>query len=151
MLDFSIRTRRCTLCSSRRDTMTEEEFDLWYISHQESCEANHSGSSPSMELEGATEIFKRSAEKHGLRYTQVISDDDSKTITHLNDTVKPYREDVTIVKHECVGHIQKRVGTRLQALKKVCSLYYVFFFIVCVCMHRTSMLKSGELELLRVS
>jgi len=51
------------------------------------------------------------------RYTEVISDGDAKTIHRLNE-VKPYG-DVIIVKHECVGHVQKRVGTRLRAAKRV--------------------------------
>ena len=52
------------------------------------------------------------------RYTSVISDGDSKTIQHLNE-VQPFGEDVTIVKHECVGHVQKRLGKRLRDVKKV--------------------------------
>ena len=45
--------------------------------------------------------------KHRLRYIKVISDRDTKTVGHLNDDVKPYSANVTIVKHECVGHVQK--------------------------------------------
>ena len=36
---------------------------------------------------------------------------------HTND-IKPYG-DVEIVKHECVGHVQKRLGTQLRSLKKL--------------------------------
>ena len=39
-------------------------------------------------------------------------------IHHLNE-VKPYGDDVVIKKHECVGHVQKRVGKRLRAVKTV--------------------------------
>ena len=60
----------------------------------------------------------RSKEKLHLRYTEVISDGDTKTVSHLND-VNPYGEGVMIVKHECVGHVQKRVGTRLRTVKPV--------------------------------
>ena len=31
---------------------------------------------------------------------------------------QPYGDKVMITKHECVGHIQKRVGKRLRAMKK---------------------------------
>ena len=41
-----------------------------------------------------------------VRYVEVISDDDAKTVQHLNE-VKPYGDDLEIVKHECVGHVQK--------------------------------------------
>lgn len=57
------------------------------------------------------------------RYTSVISDGDSKTIQHLNE-VQPYGEDVTIVKHECVGHVQKRLGKRLRDVKKVSNHFW---------------------------
>ncbi len=31
--------------------------------------------------------------------------------------MKPYGKDVQIAKKECVGHVQKRLGTRLRKLK----------------------------------
>ena len=70
-----------------------------------------------MECDAAAELWKRSEERLHLRYTEIICDGDSKTITHLND-LKPYGEEVTITKHECIGHVQKRMGTRLRAVKK---------------------------------
>ena len=41
----------------------------------------------------------------------------SKTIRHLNDK-KPYGEGVDIVKYECVGHVQKRLGIAFKTLYK---------------------------------
>ena len=64
-----------------------------------------------MECEAADELWRRSEQKIHLRYTEVISDGDSKTIAHLN-YLKPY-EGETVTKHECVGHVQKQVGTRV--------------------------------------
>ncbi len=66
---------------------------------------------------GALEIWKRSEEARCLRYTEVISDGDSKTIAVLNEN-KPYGSGVMILKHECVGHVQKRLGKRMRAVKK---------------------------------
>lgn len=80
-------------------------------------DANHEGSSPAMECAGALEIWKRSEEARRLRYMEVISDGDSKTIGILNEN-EPYGSGVTIIKHECVGHIQKRLGKRVRAVKK---------------------------------
>ena len=67
-----------------------------------------------MEIAGAQKIFSRSVERYGIRYTTVISDGHSETVSTLNG-VKVY--DVEIVKHECVGHIQKRVTTLLKKVK----------------------------------
>ena len=52
-----------------------------------------------------------------LRYTTFIGDGDAKTFAYLTE-LKPYGEDVEIIKHECVGHVQKRMGMALRKLKK---------------------------------
>ena len=54
--------------------MDEQEFLDWYVAHEESCNSNYSGSSPAMEAEGTSHLFAHSVERHGIRYTQVISD-----------------------------------------------------------------------------
>jgi len=48
---------------------------------------------------GVLRIWGRSMDTRNIRYTSVISDGDSKSVTKLNET-KPYGEEVTIVKHE---------------------------------------------------
>lgn len=69
-----------------------------------------------MEASSILEMFLRSLKKYGLRYTSYIGDGDSKTFTKVVNS-KPYGEDV-ITKKECVGHVQKRMGTRLRELVK---------------------------------
>jgi len=120
VLDFEILSKRCTVCSNKLRTMAadSEEFMEWWETHKSNCEKNHFGSSPMMELAGARKIWDRSQEKLSLRFTKVISDGDSKTVIALNDA-KPYGEGVEIEKHECIGHIKKRCGTRLRAMKKI--------------------------------
>ncbi|GFW65213.1 uncharacterized protein TNCV_394791 [Trichonephila clavipes] len=68
-----------------------------------------------MEVEGALRIFNRSEVLHNLRYTQYLGDGDSKAYKAVLES-KPYKE-VNIEKLECVGHVEKRMGTRLRALK----------------------------------
>ncbi|GFX50225.1 uncharacterized protein TNCV_2782471 [Trichonephila clavipes] len=68
-----------------------------------------------MEVEGALRIFNRSEVLHNLRYTQYLGDGDSKAYKAVLES-KPYK-DVNIEKLECVGHVEKRMGTRLRALK----------------------------------
>ncbi|CAN7939170.1 unnamed protein product [Ixodes hexagonus] len=67
-----------------------------------------------MEAAEAVKIYARSIEKHGLMYTTYIGDGDSKAFLAVKES-KPYNKDVE--KHECVGHVQKRMGTRLRNMK----------------------------------
>ena len=135
VLDVEALSKHCTVCSRQLQIDEQsQEFTDWWEGHQHSCGANYSGSSPAMEAEGALRIWKRSVELLKLRYTTVISDGDSKTIKMLNDH-KPYGEGITIEKHECVGHVQKRMGKQLRELKsktKVCT-YEIPRVVVTVC------------------
>ena len=70
-----------------------------------------------MEAAGALVLWKRSVERLNLRYVNVISDGDSKSIKALQEA-QPYGEDVRIEKYECVGHVQKRVGKAFIDLMK---------------------------------
>ena len=56
-------------------------------------------------------IWNRLETRH-LRYTQMISDGDCKSFATLNEH-KPYRN-FEVVKHECVGHVQKRVMPKVK-------------------------------------
>lgn len=119
VLDFQIMSKRCNVCTRKLSEVSEEsdEFAAWWETHKDRCEKNHAGSSPAMEAEAALAIWKRSEDRLHLRFTQVISDGDSKTVAQLQEE-KPYGENVTITKYECVGHIQKRVGKQLREVKK---------------------------------
>ncbi|GFY14896.1 uncharacterized protein TNCV_234461 [Trichonephila clavipes] len=83
--------------------------------HSDECSANYFGNSGGMEVEGALRIFNRTEVLHNLRYTQYLGDGDSKACIAVLES-KPYK-DVIIEKLECVGHVEKRMGTRLRALK----------------------------------
>lgn len=62
-------------------------------------------------------MFLRSEEKYGVKYGNYIGDGDSKTVKAILD-MNPYGINFQIVKSECIGHVQKRMGTRLRAVKK---------------------------------
>ncbi|GFU48623.1 uncharacterized protein TNCV_1439921 [Trichonephila clavipes] len=66
-----------------------------------------------MEVDGRKEIFQRSVPQRNAKYIKYIGDGDTKTFPELQRTA-PY----SIEKVECVGHIQKRMGARLQKLKQ---------------------------------
>ena len=69
-----------------------------------------------MEVEGALRIWHQSESHFGLRYTRIISDGDCKAFSAIC-TACPYGE-TQIIKYECVGYLQKRVGGYLCDLKK---------------------------------
>ncbi|XP_072032290.1 uncharacterized protein [Amphiura filiformis] len=57
----------------------------------------------------------RSEDTLGLRYTTYVGDGDSSSFSRITQE-QPYGPDVTTIKEECVGHIQKRMGCRLRKL-----------------------------------
>ena len=75
---------------------------------------NHEGSAGKMELVGVERIFSRSTETRKLRYLAYYGDGDSKSFTAVENVYSPK----VVTKKECIGHVQKRVGTRLRNLKK---------------------------------
>lgn len=112
-LDVDVMAKVCKKCESWKKGFDTAEYELWKMEHN--CMSNHTGSSGSMEPAGAVRMFQRSMEKHQLRYTQYLGDGDSSSYKAVLDS-QP--NDCDIEKLECVGHVQKRVGTRLRKLKK---------------------------------
>lgn len=84
--------------------------------HSENCTANYSGNSGGMEVAGVVKIFQQSEPCDKVRYINYLGDGDSKAYKAINE-LKPYGENVPITKLECIGHVQKRMGTRLRRLK----------------------------------
>ncbi|KYN50315.1 hypothetical protein ALC62_11488 [Cyphomyrmex costatus] len=119
VLDVFVKSSYCKSCESWKKKLTTEEYYEWHTKHVENneCSANHQGAAGNMEASSILEMFLRSLKKYGLRYTSYIGDGDSKTFTKVVNS-KPYGEDVVITKKECVGHVQKRMGTRLRELVK---------------------------------
>ena len=64
-----------------------------------------------MEHSGVIEMFTRSIEKRKLRHT-VYVDGDSSSFRKVKDVViEKYGDEYQIVKEDCIGHIQKRMGS----------------------------------------
>ena len=80
------------------------------------CPINHEGSAGSMKPSGIVRIFEKSVDNLQVLFTTYIDDGDSKAYHVM--TAAPYGPDKPIIKGECVGHIQKRVGGRLRKFKK---------------------------------
>jgi len=99
--------------SKKGDTAEYEEEK---IAHKDKCSANHEGSSEKMEVDAMVEMFKRSTELHNVKYANYIGDGDSKTYAAIKNKT-PY-EDLEVKKKECIGHVQKRMGSRLRDVRR---------------------------------
>ena len=88
----------------------DHDYKQWKIMHEEGgkCEINHLRSS------GAVEIFRHSVEKYGLIYNQYLGDGDSSSFTDVVNSNSYKEYNIIPEKLECVGHVQKRLGTRLR-------------------------------------
>ena len=67
-----------------------------------------------MEVAGAINMFKRSLPYLNLQYVGYIGDGDTKAHQSVVESA-PY-DNCPIEKLKCVGHVQKRMGTRLRSL-----------------------------------
>ena len=121
LLDYAVYSKYCHACSRRKAAvsaghMTAAEFANWETGHVNDCSVTTAGSSGSMEVQGAVDMWRRSEERQ-LRYLTFIGDGDCKAHKAVMES-QPYGPAVHVQKEECVGHVQKRVGTRLRDLKK---------------------------------
>lgn len=116
IVDVIVKSAYCKLCRSWTGKEDSVEFQEWKEDHQPDCTANHSGSSGKMEVDAILEMFKRSETLHDVKYANYIGDGDSKTYSAIKNA-DPY-ENLVVKKKECIGHVQKRMGTRLRNVKK---------------------------------
>lgn len=103
VLDFECLSKYCPTCRNEKKNHTN-------------CQANHVGSSGSMEVAGVTKLFERSTTRGvAARYIKYLGDGDSKGFDSVAAS-NPYGQEVVIEKVECINHVQKRMGTRLRRL-----------------------------------
>ena len=114
VLDVEPMSRFCKGCFLKKDLLKTNPtaYAQWRNSHI--CKNNYKGSASGMETTGAKHVFLRSIDKYKLRYVNFLGDGDSKSFNNVIDTYPG----IQVNKLECVGHYQKRVGTRLRNLKK---------------------------------
>ena len=114
VVDYEVLSKVCRQCKYWNRHTSAKGYDDWKLHHN--CLINHTGSAGSMEVEGVTRMFKRSVETKKLRYTTYLGDGDSKSFqTVAASNVYP---GYVLKKAECVGHVQKRVGSRLRSYKQ---------------------------------
>ena len=114
-IDYDVRSKHCMgRARWRQQNKNTAEYVEWKSKHV--CPANNSGSSSSMEAASALNMFKRSVEKYNLQYVNYLGDGDSSSFATVQEA-QLYGPDIVINKLECIGHIQKRIGSRLRDLK----------------------------------
>ncbi|XP_011866020.1 PREDICTED: uncharacterized protein LOC105561015 [Vollenhovia emeryi] len=115
VIDICVKSKYCLECEYWEEKEDTAEYEEWHALHEKRCHANYSGSAGKMEPDAVVEMFSRSEATHNVRYAYYIGDGDSKTHKSIQDA-KPYG-DFSVVKKECIGHVQKMLGTRLRNLK----------------------------------
>ena len=114
VVDVEPMSRYCKSCKQNEKLKTTDPARYKMLKESHTCGSNYSGSAPDMEATGAKRIFERSKQKNILRYSEFYGDGDSKSLPTIEYTYPEKR----VLKRECIGHVQKRVGTRLRKLKK---------------------------------
>ncbi|XP_070391601.1 uncharacterized protein [Dermacentor albipictus] len=113
ILDAVVLSNHCLGCQTGPKP-GDVAYDKWHQYHI--CQKNTDAKSGSMEVEAGLTLFKRSISRHGLRYTTLVSDGDSRTFSVLTD--ENVYGIVPIAKEECLNHVQKRMGSGLRNIVK---------------------------------
>ena len=117
VLDYSIKSKSCHVCRSNQNASYE-----WKERHKDVCAINHHSSSGAMERDGVVETFLRLLEKHNLKYTDYIGDGDTNSFgAVIEELKKRFGESYKVNKQDCIGHIQKRMGSALRNYKNSCK------------------------------
>ncbi|XP_046589419.1 uncharacterized protein LOC124293252 [Neodiprion lecontei] len=116
VIDVVVKSKYCKACQHWEAKEGTAEYWEWKSTHDDECQANHSGSTGKMEVDSAVEMFQRSEELYGIKYKYYIGDGDSKTFLGISNS-DPYNG-FEIKQKECIDHVQKRMGTRLREIVK---------------------------------
>lgn len=116
VIDTEVLSSYCKSCDTWKSKRGSSQYNQWKINHEKECLINHSGSAGKMEMVGMVRIFQRSEDKWEAKYVGYIGDGDTKTFQAIQEAC-PYGSETRVSKIECVGHVQKRMGTRLRKLK----------------------------------
>ncbi|XP_057313669.1 uncharacterized protein LOC130654985 [Hydractinia symbiolongicarpus] len=122
VLDVTLKSRVCKQCKAmteKRENGSMETIDFldWFVEHEPNCFKNNFASPQKMECDGILDLYKRSIEKHNIRYNPYIGDGDSSAFSNV-DKERPYCATCFVAKEECVNHVTKRMGTNLRKLVK---------------------------------
>ena len=117
VVDYIVLSKHCYGCKYWEDKdQSSSEYATWKETH--SCDANFTGSAGAMEPQGTLKLFSRSLQ-YKIRYKHLVADGDSKThALLLREQPYGFEPENQVRKLDCVGHVQKRLGTALRTLKQ---------------------------------
>ena len=115
-IDADVMTKFCRGCAMWQKKKGTPAYNRWKAEHV--CVINHTKSSGAMEGAGAVRMFERSIEKHNLIYNEYLGDGDTSSFKEVVDAEPYKKKSIKPKKKECVGHVQKRLGTRLRKVVK---------------------------------
>ncbi|KAH7959680.1 hypothetical protein HPB49_013037 [Dermacentor silvarum] len=111
VLDFKVLSNFCLGCK-HAPSKEDPGYSAWKKNHV--CQKNTDSKSGQMGPEAAVALFERSLSRHGLRYTTMLCDGDSRSFRALEEA-KVYGY-INVEKEDCINHVQKRMGTALRNL-----------------------------------
>jgi len=119
VLDYEVKSKVCYECKARSHwDKNKDKYKTWFAEHKAKCGINHTDSAGEMEKSAAIEMFLRSLDNYKLRYTTFIGDGDSSSFGEVKEALyEKYGDEYPIVKEDCVGHIQKRMGGNMRTFK----------------------------------
>ena len=120
IIDINVKSSYCAGCKLWESEIGTEKYVEWLENHETECQKNHEGAAGKMEVDAVIEMFSRSEETYEVKYKYYIGDGDTKTFKEILDK-KPYGKMFEVHKKECIGHVQKRMGTRLRNAIKLNS------------------------------
>ena len=116
VLDYVIKSKTCQLC--KRNPNASED---WKKAHKSTCGINHTQSSGAMEKEAVVEMFINSIERRKLKYGEYVGDGHTNSFgAVVHALTEKYGDGYSIMKEDCIGHIQKRMGAALRNYKSEC-------------------------------
>ena len=120
VLDAVVKSLYCHQCVTHSALYggDSNHYNAWYQNHKTSCDINHVGSSGVMETNGAMQMFLQSMERRHLMYTIFVGDGDSDCFGKVSEECAKLNIGYDLTKEECVGHVQKRLGTALREFKR---------------------------------
>ena len=117
VIDLKTKSSYCQGCNYWKNKTRTEEFRKQFEYHEDECQKNHESSSGKMEVDAMTEMFSTSQEKFGVKYGNDIGNGDSKTFKAILE-LETYGDELPVVKSECIGHVEQRMGSRLRSIRK---------------------------------
>ncbi|GFW53914.1 uncharacterized protein TNCV_2447051 [Trichonephila clavipes] len=111
VLDIEVMSSYCPTCKRLQTMPRNFEYESSKADHI--CQCNFTGSSSKMEIVGACRIFLRSEKNADCNTLNIMGMATQKLFMSVKDTYGLN----SVTKFECIGHVQKRVGSRLRKLK----------------------------------